>query len=656
MTSKPSKTDSFKELTWDDLQEWAGNRVLSRGQGYQRSHRVQELAQTESGGLVAWVQGEKRYATQVDFKGGELISTCTCPYGGTCKHAVAVVIEYLERLKKNMETPKIAENDKRLLLVKKTAEEDEWEDEENGWDEEEDEEHEEKLEADGLPRRAGKSTPQALKAFLKDQTKEQLISLLEEIAGKHSVVREDLQDRLDLSKGSVKKLVTAVRKEIHELSSEPAWSNHWNDEGHIPDYSRVKDRLESLLAKGHADEVVTIGKELVEAGIRQVEMSHDEGETGMEISSCLEIVFRALPKSSLSPVDQMLWLIDAQMEDEYDLCCGAESFWKKKQKTSDWSAVADILVERLNKLQQIKDEDSFSRNYRRDGLSNWIIRALENSDRQEEIIPLCEKEAVRTGSYERLVNALMKARRFEEAEQWIHKGIKATQKELPGIAKHLRDTLREMREKEGDWLKVAAFRVEDFLGSPSLTAFDEMRKASDRAKVWPAVRAAALLYLETGKNPQLDSSWPLSESGAKKEAGYPHEKAPMIHTLIDIAIDEKRPDDVLRWYDHPKAKRENYRGWDGYQEVSIAEAVADHYPDRALAIWKDLAERQIALTKPSAYETAAGYLRSIRDLLRKLSREYEWKDYVSRLRQANIRKSRFVETLDRLDSRPIIKT
>ncbi len=108
-----------------------------------------------------------------------------------------------------------------------------------------------------------------MKDFLEDQTKEQLISLLEDLAGKHSIVREDLQDRLDLAKGSVKKMVNAVRKEIHELSSEPAWRNHWNDEGYIPDYSRVKDRLESLLSKGHADEVVALGKELLEAGINR---------------------------------------------------------------------------------------------------------------------------------------------------------------------------------------------------------------------------------------------------------------------------------------------------------------------------------------------------------------------------------------------------
>jgi uncharacterized Zn finger protein len=307
-------------------------------------------------------------------------------------------------------------------------------------------------------------------------------------------------------------------------------------------------------------------------------------------------------------------------------------------------------------LQPAKGEDSFSRSYRRDGLTNLIIRALENSGRHEEIIPLCEQEAVRTGSYHRLVDALRKARRFEEAEQWIHKGIKATQKELPGIAKHLRDTLRGLREKEGDWFKVAAFRVDDFLQSPSLEGFKEMRKAAERAKVWPEVRAAALLYLETGKLPHKDASWPLPETGVEKAKEAARNQFPITTALIDIAIAEKRPEEVLRWYDYRKSKKDDFWTWHGYREDHIAGALADRYPDRALAIWKDLAERQIALTKPSAYETAAGYLRKVRECLKKLKREPEWKDYLSKLRQANTRKSKLLQILDRLEGHPIIKT
>ena len=175
-----------------------------------------------------------------------------------------------------------------------------------------------------------------------------------------------------------------------------------------------------------------------------------------------------------------------------------------------------------------------------------------------------------------------------------------------------------MREKEGDWPKVAAFRVDDFLHAPSLETFKEMRKASERAKTWPAVRSAALLYLEKGKLPQTDPSWPLPGAGVTEKAEIRKDDFPMASELIDIAIAEKRTDDVLHWYDYQKAKKKGPWGWDTYQDANVAEAVADRYPDRSVSIWKNLAERQIALTKPNAYETAAGYLRKIRDLLRKL--------------------------------------
>ncbi|MDI6809696.1 MAG: SWIM zinc finger family protein [Candidatus Eisenbacteria bacterium] len=609
---------------------------------------MKELAQTEAGGIVAWVHGGQRYATMVDFEDGELISACTCPYGGTCKHAVAVAIEYLDYLKKNIEVPQIREKDQRIVLLQEFSDE-------KARDDENEDYEEEITEASCTSRKSGESAPLASRGFLEEQSREKLIALIEDLAERHSVVREDLQDRQNLSKGSVKKIVAAVRKEILELSSEPGWRNHWNHEGYTPDYSRVKGRLKSLLAKGYADEVVALGKELLEEGIRQVEMSDDEGETGIEISSCLNIVFQALPRSSLSPVEQMLWAINAELEDKYELCYGAESFWKKKQKASDWSVVADRLLERLNKFQPVKREDSFSRSYHRDNLTNWIIRALENAGRHEEIIPLCEQEAVITGSYTRLVDALRKAKRLEEAEQWIHKGIKATQKQWPGIAKQLKDTLREMREREGNWLKVAAFRTEDFLQSPSLHTFKDMKKAAEKAKWWPEIRAAALLYLETGKLPQSDPKWPLPETGMKEDRETRKSEFPMTGVLIDIAIEEKRPDDVLRWYDHRKSKKRVYWWGEGYQEDQVAEAVADQYPDRAIAIWKNVAEKQISLTKPKAYEAAAVYLRKVHGLLKKLKREEEWKDYLLQLRQANARKPKLIEILSRLEGRQIIE-
>ena len=213
MRKEVSKENLFQKLSWSDLEQWAGSRVLSRGQAYQRSQRVKELAQTQTGALVAWVHGGKRYSTEVDFEDGELFSVCTCPYGNNCKHAVAVVLEYLDHVKKNREVPQVSEKDKRIVLLRNFTDEQAWDDEE----EDEDEGYEGTDHDELAPKKSGKTEPIALRGFLEQQNKEQLIALIEELAGKHFIILEALQDRYDLSKGSVRKMVNAVRKEIHEF-------------------------------------------------------------------------------------------------------------------------------------------------------------------------------------------------------------------------------------------------------------------------------------------------------------------------------------------------------------------------------------------------------------------------------------------------------
>jgi uncharacterized Zn finger protein len=75
-----------------------------------------------------------------------------------------------------------------------------------------------------------------------------------------------------------------------------------------------------------------------------------------------------------------------------------------------------------------------------------------------------------------------------------------------------------------------------------------------------------------------------------------------------------------------------------------------------LSIWKNLSEKQIALTKPKAYEEAARYLKKAHSLLKKLKREEEWKDYLLKLRQTHARKPKLIEILSRLDGRRIVES
>lgn len=651
MAKKHSQADPLKDLTWDDLQEWAGAVITSRGERYQHNGQVQDLARTSRGGLVAWVQGTRRYATTIESEGNALIAACTCPYGDICKHAVAVVLDYLGQIKQNRAIPTVTEQDHRLRLLEDSADAEERDEEEDGNEADEDVDH-----APLRRRRTGaKVAAGSLPEFLAQQTKPELLALLKDLAQRYSDVRQSLQDRHNLSVGAVPKLVKAVRVEIAALSEEPGWSNHWNDEGSIPDYSRVRDRLEALLAQGHADAVVDVGAELLEAGTRQVEMSHDEGETGEEIASCLDVVFRALPHSSRSPAEQMRWAVEADLSDDYELCRGAKAFWDRTHPATDWNVLAELLAPRLAQDRPTKSQDNFSDTFRRDRLSNWLIRSLDCAGRREEIIPLCRQEAEKTGSYVRLVEQFKKARRWEEAEQWIRKGIAATEKRWPGIAGQLRTSFREMRERAQDWTCVAALCADDFFAEPCLQTFQKLQQAAKRAGVLPAVRAATLHYLETGAVPQPSTPlWPLPESELKPAIERPPIHPPMTDTLIDIAMAEKRPDEVLRWYDQRKPRS---RGWDAgwFVEDRIAEAVAGSYPDRAVAIWKQLAEKQIALTKPKAYEEAAGYLRKVHRALKQMGKEQDWQGYLAALRRANERKRRLVQILDTLAGRRIIE-
>ena len=235
-------------------------------------------------------------------------------------------------------------------------------------------------------------------------------------------------------------------------------------------------------------------------------MSHDEGETAEEVSSRLEVVFSALSRSSLSPVEQMLWVIDAEIEDQYDLCAGSKCFWEERREATHWSAVADELTQRLNRFRPSRTDDEFSRNYKRDRLIDRVIEALENAGRPQEVIDLCEREAVKTGNYKRLVDVLLESGRKGDAERWIFKGIDATRKGDSGTAHTLINTLREIREKEKNWPAVAAIRADEFFSGPSFAAYDVLRHASKLAGAWAAVRKMVLLHLETGKLPFADVS------------------------------------------------------------------------------------------------------------------------------------------------------
>jgi uncharacterized Zn finger protein len=566
------------------------------------------------------------------------------------------------------------------------------------------------------PDTAARSDP--LRDYLEAKSAAELVDLLLALAQRYPQVGEDLREQRALRVGDTDELVEQVRSEIEELTSEPAWQNEWTREGGLPDYSGLKKRFENLLEHGQADALLELGRELLERGSRQVEEAQDEGETASAIGECLEVVFQAVSHSSLPNPQKLLYTIDASLADDYDLTQGADKILKATWPAADWSVVADELNTRLQALAKPSATSDLHRDYRRDRIVQWLIDALDAAGRQAEALAVCEAEARLAGGYERLVRRLLTEGRLDDATRWATEGVEKTPTQRPGVAHSLRVLLREVAEQRKDWPLVAAYRAEEFFASPHLGTLKTLLNAAGQAGCASPVRAAALQFLETGERPSptkpetppappaprrspllsrkasqrkaektssastesgsspdagptpasrdnLGDGWPLpplpqliASTAARGVPRADTKPAPHFNVLLDLAIDEKRPDDVLAWYDRLQASR-SPTPWAKYGDTSqaarVADAVAETHPDRALAIYQKLADDLIAATSPSAYEGAAVHLRKMRTLLHKTGRAAEWSKRLAAIREQNRRKRRLLEVLERLENRPIIE-
>ena len=650
--TQPEKPiDPFSDLTWEDLEEWAGDRIVARGRSYARKGAVQELKRAEDGALIAWVLGSHRYATRVSVEGRkDLISGCTCPYWTTCKHGVAVVVEYLEMAKTGTAVGRVEADDPRLEELDAITENSE---EPLEFDVEElEEEPVETLSESFETRESGDSS---LRAYLQEHTRAELEALLLELAETHDEVRRSLEDRRNLTSGQTHKVLKKIRSEIAALE-EPVWET--DDYGYHPaSTERLKAMLQALVAAGQVDAAVRLGPELLAAGSRALEYEH-EGESSEAIGACLDVLFRALDTTSMSPADRIEWVLDMALADEYELCChGLENFSDKDYAKNDWSAVCDRLTQRLDACGQPPRDDELSRDYKRDLIADWLIHALEKAGRQKEIVPLCKREAPITLSFNRLVDRLIAERAWDEARHWCMQGLEANPDRFAGLHAALREQLQTINLRSGNPLAGLAIQAEEFFARPSSEDFQALCNAARGLGVGEGVEAWGRHYLQTGLRPRSnrkrksdpDMEWPLPAPEVEMPAPPGKKKAPMVDELIRLAIAEKKPNEVVKWYDHSRRTKAAHWMRDISLDDEVADAIASTHPDRAVAIWKELAEKEIARVKPRGYQEAVPYLRQVRDVLIRSGREGEWEEYLAALRQQNKRRPRCLEELDRLE-------
>lgn len=669
-------TEKWALLSWDDLEKWAGSRSVSRGRSYQRQGRVTDLSIAEDGRLLATVHGNERYVTSAWLVSGrgkrkELESICSCPVGTSgCKHAVAVVADLLSATADGRQVPTAQPDDRRWAALADDHDEDF-----DSLDDDDDPSPAERRR--GSSRGNGSDWDRRIREHVEKQSHAELVTFVQTLVGRFPELRQEIQERIELAEGNADRLLAAARRELRSVTTEHGWSNHWNGEGHCPDYSRLKHKLERLTELGHADKVVDLGRELIDRGCEQVGHSDDEGETAAALADCLQVVFDAVAKSSLSAAEKILYAIDACLQDDYDILGeGVDNLLNAKWSKADWLVVADRLSARLRESPSSDSRDGFSRDYNRDRLTNFLADALAHAGRSGELTAVYEAEALATGSYQRYVDYLIEQKKIDEAERWARQGIDATRIKYPGIAARLAQTMCDLATRRKQWDVVAAHAAHEFFERPAAGTFKSLVAAAKRAGCEEPVRVAAQQFLETGASPvriaangkgsdkvKVDSSWPLPVPdyllALMDNSRRPYAAGPHLDVLLDMAIADKRPADVLHWFDEMTRGSKN-SGPDQYYSYDIsgrvAKAIAGTHPERAIEIYRQELERQLPHASTTAYENCVVCLRQMRPIFKQLDREDYWTELVADIRQQYRNRPRFMEMLERLAGRTIVQT
>ncbi|AKB17188.1 SWIM zinc finger domain-containing protein [Methanosarcina sp. WWM596] len=639
MPSESKNSDPFQTLKWSDLQAWAGEKATAKGMKYQDEDRVKKIKQTSKGSLIARVQGTKTYFTEVSLENGELSSTCTCPVGHDCKHGVATVLEYLELAEQGEEVPVASEGDPLIIMARQGI----------------------ALKVEET-RDSYQVFRKELREYLKQMEKEELIDLLMNLSERDSLLSRHLWDMLNLASGDTEETVGDIYSELEELWEEARSYDYRDYDSPTPDFSDLRNRLEKLLEAGYADDVADLGMKILE-GYEEIAPYDEEGNIGMEIGECMEVVIKALLQSGNPAHERMLRVLDFELKDEYGIF-DEEAFWNSDFPVEEWNHFSEVLKDRLETSDSGKTLSDF--NWDREQLVKRLALALEKARNYEEAISLCEEEveAGEDWSYVRLIKVLLAAEQKEKAEEWIYRKIKETRKSSPETAYELFRTLLEIKEKEENWLFVAALNAEEFFRYLSLQFYIDLRESAKKAGVWEEVRKAVHEYLENGNLP-ADSAIPGEESsnllGGLPKTGlidrdsFKKIDVPAFELLIDIAIEEENPDEVARWYNKLKIRRK--KGEDRYftRRDKIAHTVQEKYPEIAVDIWKTIAEELISRTKVDAYESASIYLRMVRNTMETGGQKVEWESYLSEIREKNKLKRKLLEILDVLEKERIIE-
>ncbi len=414
-------------------------------------------------------------------------------------------------------------------------------------------------------------------------------------------------------------MVMEIFEQSHLYYEEAEYDDYYEEEGYYPEEEGLEEFvgesievLGSYLADKQTDRVAREKSITVLFAIYRHDLHADDSH-GFAQRAAEQLVRYATPLERQTIAE---WIREVLADEEQGIA-GSErqtygKFWLDLQKeTLDDEAYLRIcretgrtsdLVDRLLTLGRIDEAAQETRrvdDYSLLGLANLFIQHGQDAVAERLVKARISAPIRLARDTAGLVLRSQPERAEEEKPDW---------RVLEWLQKYYRDRDNHVAELE---MAETLFRTQ-----PSLKRYQELRDLSERLDRWESLRRELLAFLEQARNTSL---------------------------LIQIALDEGDIDLALQRL-QGTAKKDGYGytyidryGYYGYSDVAfeVARAAEETRPHAAIELYRQFAERLIAMRDRKHYQLACTYLVRMRALYEKLGEGEAWTSYMTALREQN---------------------
>ena len=414
-------------------------------------------------------------------------------------------------------------------------------------------------------------------------------------------------------------LVTEIFEQSHLYYDEARYDDSYEEEWYYPEEEGLEEFVgECIVALGNGlagEQTDRVAREKSIAVLLTIYRRdlHADDSHGFAERAAVQLVRYAIPLERQTIAE---WIREV-LADEEQVIVGSErqaygKFWLDLQnETLDDDAYLRIcretgrtsdLIDRLLALGRIDEAAQETRrvdDYSLLGLANLFIQHGQDAVAERLVKARISGPIRPAKDVAGLVLPSQPGRAEEEKPDW---------RVLEWLQKYYRDRGNHTTELE---MAQTLIRTQ-----PSLKRYQELRALSGRLDRWEGLRRELLAFLEQAGNTSL---------------------------LIQIALDEGDIDQALQRL-QGTAKKDGYGytysdryGYYGYSDVAfeVARAAEESRPHAAIELYRQFAERLIAMRDRKRYELACTYLVKVRALYEKLGEDEAWTGYVAALREQN---------------------